>query len=568
MLSVTFAAVPAAAATPSTMDEALARIAQYAPIALAEQGAPGMSVAITDRTHTLRVITAGYANLDSKTPVTAGTRFPVGSITKGMTATAVMELRDAGRFDPARPVRSYLPWWNIGSGGKTIYAHQLLSHTGGIPDDFTFVPGYLFSVAALRQAHTLFAPGTRWSYSNDGFSTVGAMLAAIDGRTWEQSVQARVFDTLGMTHSSASFTPQSLATTAAGYVFRDMNAITPNNPALISTYPGDFVDPAGTVISTPDDMARYMRFLMNGGTNDAGKAVLSPQSYAMMTTPDDMNGKPAGPAAPELAEAPLLYQHYAYGLGVHQENGDKIVAHTGGIGGYTACMETNVTRGFGVIAMSNLVEAPLHPCAIVLYAMQVLRAQSQGQELPLLPAAQPLYLQRTAVPRAAQFAGTYTAADGSNLTFVTNAAGLALQTATSFEQLYPRGGDTFFVDDKRFAIFGLTFARDASGNFTELYSGPQWYYGTGYAGPKTFATPAAAAALTGRYEGNQLWGQSIASRVYVVKGALVLDGAPLRPQPDGTYRLGSSVVRFDTPAAGQMQRMWIDGIPLYRIDLP
>ncbi|MFN2448776.1 MAG: serine hydrolase domain-containing protein [Candidatus Baltobacteraceae bacterium] len=568
LAALLFIEVPAAAASPPTMDDALNAIAAYAPQALAEQDAPGVSIAITDKTHTLRVIALGFANLDAKTPVTAQTRFPVGSITKGMTATALMELRDAGTFDPAKPVRSYLPWWSIRSGGATIYAHQLLSHTAGIPDDYTFAPGYLFSVAALRQAQTIFTPGTRWSYSNDGLSSAGAILAALDGRPWEQSVQARVFDRLGMTHTSAAFTPQTLSDAANGYVFSEMNAIVPDHPHLVSSLPGDFVDPAGTVISTPGDMARYMRFLLNGGAAADGAPVVSAQSYAMMTTPDDMHGKPAGQATPELSEAPLLYQHYGFGLGLHEENGEKHVSHTGGIAGYSACMDTNVTRGFGVIAMSNLVEAPLHPCAIVLYAMQVLRAQSAGEALPPAPAAQGMYLQRSAVANAAKLAGTYTAPDGSQLTFVPQGAGVALQNGSTPETLYARGGNTFYVNDRRFAVYGLTFVPDKSGAIAQLYSGDQWYYGAAYRGLKTFSAPAHLAQLAGRYEGDQLWGQSIATRVFAVKGRLTADGSPLLLQKDRSYRLGTSAVRFDTLAAGQMQRMWIDGIPFYRIDLP
>jgi CubicO group peptidase (beta-lactamase class C family) len=187
------------AAQPPSIDDALRQIEAYAPQALQEQGAPGMSLAITDRTHTLRILTLGYANLDAKTPVTASTRFPIGSITKGMTALALMQLHDEGRFDPARPVRTYLPWFSIASGGKTIYAHQLLSHTGGTPDDFSFSPGYMFSVADLRNAHTIFTPGTSWSYSNDGLATTGAILETLDGRPWAQSLQTRVFDALGDT---------------------------------------------------------------------------------------------------------------------------------------------------------------------------------------------------------------------------------------------------------------------------------------------------------------------------------------------------------------------------------
>jgi CubicO group peptidase (beta-lactamase class C family) len=557
-----------APATPS-IDDALARIAAYAPQALAEQDAPGMSVAITDRTHTLRIITAGYANLDAKTPVTAQTRFPIGSITKGMTATALLELRDARRFDPNAPVKTYLPWFSIKSNGKPIFAHQLLSHTSGLPDDYTLAPGYMYSVAALRDARTIFTPGTHWSYSNDGFATLGAILSALDARPWADSLQARVFDRLGMTHSSPVFTPQTLGDAANGYVFQDMNAVTPANPRLVPSDPEDFVDPAGSVISTPEDMAKYMRFILNGGVNDAGQRVLSASSYALLTTADTMNGKPAGPVTPELGEAPLMYQTYAYGLAVHNENGDKIVAHTGGIAGYTACMENDVTRGFGVIAMSNLVEAPLHPCAIVLYAIKVLQAQAAGQPLPPVPAPAGMYLQRTAVADASRYAGTYTDARGEQLHFTSDGTHLSLETAQGSKPLYPRGGNSFYVDDPRFAIFGLTFLAQKKGQFDQVVSGERWYTSAAYSGKKTFGTPASWNALTGRYETLETWGSASSNRVLVVKGHLTLDGvAPLVPRSDGSFTVGTSIVRFDTRAAGKMQRMWIDGMPLYRVDLP
>ena len=560
---------PGSTAPQPTMQDALAQIEAYAPQALQEQGAPGMSVAITDRTHTLRILTVGYANLDAKTPVTESTRFPIGSITKGMTALALMEAHDEGRFDPSKPVKAYLPWFSINSGGQTIYAHQLLSHTGGTPDDFSIAPGYLYSVADLRKAHTIFPPGTSWSYSNDGLATTGAILSAIDGRPWAQSLQARVFDTLGMSHSSPVFTPQTLHDAALGYVFEDSYDLTPPDPHLIASVPGNFVDPAGSVISTPEDMAKYMRVILNGGVDDAGKRVLSQSSYRMWTTPDSNNGKIAGQTAPELGEAPHMYEHYAFGLAVHDENGDTIVGHTGGIAGYTACMENDVTRGFSAIAMSNLVEAPLHPCAIVLYAIKVLQAQSAGRPLPPVPPAQGNYLQRTAVANAGAYAGTYTAPDGSTLNVAANGNALALQIAGKSQPLYPRGGDTFYVDDPRFAVYGLTFVRNKAGKVDEVVSGGQWFTGAAYAGPRTFSYPRAWNALVGRYESLGVWGMPAASRVYMLKGQLLLDGAALTPQSSGSFKTaGGATVRFDTPAAGQMQRMHVDDFDMYRIELP
>lgn len=560
--------VPARAAQPPTLDDALRQIETYAGQALQEQGAPGMSVAITDRRHTLRVLTLGYANLDAKTPVTAATRFPVGSITKGMTALALMEMRDEGRFDPARPVTAYLPWFSVHSNGKTIYAHQLLSHTAGLPDDYSISPGYMYSVAALRNARTIFTPGTSWAYSNDGLATAGAILATIDRRPWADSLQARVFSKLDMSNSSAIFTPATLRDTANGYVFEDSNVLTPPNPRLTASQPGDFVDPAGSVISTPEDMAKYMRVILNSGINDAGARVLSPSSYAMWTTPDSNGGKIAGQTAPELSEAPHLYEHYAFGLAVHNENNDNIVGHTGGIAGYSACMENDVTRGFGVIAMSNLVEAPLHPCAIVLYAIAVLQAQSAGQALPAIPAPLGNYLQRTAVSDAGAYAGTYTSPDGSALTILANGNTLGLQTAQGVKTLYPRGGATFYVDDPRFAVFGLNFVRNKTGRISELDSGPQWFAGAAYDGSRNASYPGGWNALVGRYESLGVWGVAAASRVFVLHGRLLVDGAPLTPQTDGTFKAGTATVRFDTPAGGRMQHMRLDDFDLYRIDLP
>ena len=566
--SICFSMSGAPAAQGPSMDDALKQIETYAPQALQEQGAPGMSVAITDRTHTLKIITVGYSNLDAKTPVTPSTRFPIGSITKGMTALSLMEARDEGKFDPAKPVQAYLPWFSINSGGKTIYAHQLLSHTAGIPDDYTFSNGYMYSVAALRHAHTIFPPGTSWSYSNDGLATTGAILSTLDNREWADSLQARVFDRLGMTSSSAVFSPATLDSTAPGYVFDDSSIITPPNPRLITSAPGDFVDPAGSVISTPDDMAKYMRLILNGGVADNGKRVISPSSYHLWTTPDTNNGKLAGETAPELAEAPQMYQHYAFGLAVHQEDGDTIVAHTGGIAGYTACMENDVTRGFSVIAMSNLVEAPLHPCAIVLYAIRVLRAQSLGQPLPPIPPAQGNYLDRTAVANASTYAGTYRAPEGRALEFVANGSTLSLRTAAGLQTLYPRGGSTFYVNDPRFTVFGLTFLRDKAGQFDQVVSGSQWFANSRYTGPKTFTYPQRWNQLVGRYESLGIWGIPFVTRIYELKGHLMEDGAPLTPNANGTFSAGGTTLHFDTPAAGKMQRLLLDAIEMDRIDLP
>src|SRR6185437_3035320 len=154
-----------------SIDDALAAIQAYVPAAMAQQGTPGLSLAITARNRTLVVVTRGFANTDARTPVTAQTRFAIGSITKSMTALALLQLAGDGKLDPNAPVRRYLPWFSIDSGGAPVLVHQLLSHTAGLPDDFALSGGYEYDVAALRAAKVLFRPGTAWSYSNDGYAT-------------------------------------------------------------------------------------------------------------------------------------------------------------------------------------------------------------------------------------------------------------------------------------------------------------------------------------------------------------------------------------------------------------
>lgn len=556
---------PARAATAPSVEAALDAIAAYAPQAMREQGAPGLSVAITDATHTLRVITLGVANRETQAPVTSQTRFAIGSITKSMTALALLQLHDAGRLDLNAPVRRYLPWFSIASADRPVLVHELLSHTAGLPDDYAEEIGYGYNIVALRRAQTIFPPGSAWSYSNDGYLTLGAILARLDDRPWADSLQARIFAPIGMNASSPVYTPANLSNAATGYQFRDNDRPASLHPPVVPSPAMDFVDPAGSVLSTPEDMARYMRFYLNGGRTEGDTQLISPATFAAMTQPDTLsNGKPAGAAGAVLEEWPAFYTRYGYGLAVFDDGGDHLVGHTGGYSGYTACMQMNLTRGFGIIALANLVEAPLHPCAVVRYGMAVLRAQSLGQALPPDPTPpDPAH-----VAHAADYAGTYIAADGDSLHVAANGDRVELVDGDETIALYPRGPNLFWADDPKYALFLLCFRRDRSGNVVELSYGSQWYPNARYRGPRTFTHPAAWDALVGRYE-NTYDGQPAVTRVVIVKNQLTLDGTDaLRPVGNGTFALGDSIVRFDSYAANVPQRLSIDDTHFYRIELP
>lgn len=311
-------------------------------------------------------------------------------------------------------------------------------------------------------------------------------------------------------------------------------------------------------------MARYMRLYLNGGKTTDGTQLIAPATFAAMTRPDTLsNGKPAGAAGAVLQEWPAFYTRYGYGLAIFNDGGDRLVGHTGGISGYTACMQMNLTRGFGVIAFANLVEAPLHPCAIVRYAMAVLRAQSLGEALPAPPPAPDL----ARVKHAGDYAGAYTG-NGASLRVAAEGDRLQLIDGEKSIALYPRGLDLFWADDPKYALFLLAFGRDGGGRVVELTYGAQWYPNERYHGPHAFSYPTAWSALVGRYE-NTYFGEPAITRVVVVKNRLTLDGTDtLKPLANGTFALGESIVRFDAYAGKEPQRLSIDDTHLYRVELP
>jgi hypothetical protein len=215
--------------------------------------------------------------------------------------------------------------------------------------------------------------------------------------------------------------------------------------------------------------------------------------------------------------------------------------------------------------MSNLVEAPLHPCAIVKYAMAVLRAQNVGAAVPPAPTTLPIPPRKVV---ASQYVGTYRGAGGVVVTVNDSAGKLQVVDRGTTYTLDPRGDDLFWTDDPRFPNYYIAFSRNKSKAVDGFTHGSTLFTNDRYTGPRTFSYPQSWNALTGRYEAN-VWGTPFVTRIVVVKNQLTVDGVqPLAPAKNGSFTLGTSAVRFDTPAGGKMQRVWLDGSPLYRIDLP
>jgi len=126
-----------------------------------EQGAPGMTLVLSDRDGVHRVVTYGFSDIDRKTSVTPDQLFQIGSISKSFAANCALQLRQEGKLDFNKPILEYLPWFRMETKFAPITTHHLLTHTTGLPGD---PPVFLSDPNAKHQ--TAYAPGNQFHYNN------------------------------------------------------------------------------------------------------------------------------------------------------------------------------------------------------------------------------------------------------------------------------------------------------------------------------------------------------------------------------------------------------------------
>ena len=139
------------------------------------------------------------------------TRYRIASITKLFTSTAILILRDEGKLQLDDPVTRHLPWFNIRQrypDAPPITIRHLLTHTSGLPREAAFpywsdanFPTREQVRKALPRQETSYPTETRWKYSNLALSLAGEIVAAVSGADYEEFVQRRILDPLGMTET-------------------------------------------------------------------------------------------------------------------------------------------------------------------------------------------------------------------------------------------------------------------------------------------------------------------------------------------------------------------------------
>jgi CubicO group peptidase (beta-lactamase class C family) len=243
----------------------------------------------------------GYSDLVTHRKLRTDDLFWIASMTKPITAAAVLMLQDEGKLSVEDPVEKFLPefkgQWMIASKSETnitlvrpsraILIRDLLTHTSGLGD--LPAPRGNCSLAELVMAYAReplkFPPGSKWEYCNSGINTLGRIVEVASGISYAEFLQKRIFDPLGM--DDTTFWP------SASHARRVAKSYQPSpNGTLTATeiffIKGPLPDrtrtpfPAGGLFSTARDISRFYFMMLNGGSFD-GKRILSREAVAQMT---------------------------------------------------------------------------------------------------------------------------------------------------------------------------------------------------------------------------------------------------------------------------------------------
>ena len=322
----------------------IARYRERIPELMAEQGIPGLAVALVDKDRTLWVEGFGHIDGRGSAPVTADTIFSVQSMSKLFTATAVMQAVAAGRLDLDAPITTYLPEFTVHSAfeehpERKITLRMLLSHTAGftheapVGNNNELDPGdFDAHVRSISDTWLRFPVGSGYAYSNLGIDLAGYILERVEGKPFAEVMRDSLLEPLGMDHSTFDRAViRATADRAVGHVH---------------PYPKPPLDvpmtAAGGLYASAADLARFLRFELNGGSID-GRVVLDPKWLdEMQTVPPPRAGAPAG---------------YALGVVRHRwnrwEQRPDLFDHGGGGFGFLSDLWWLPQLGIGVAILTN-----------------------------------------------------------------------------------------------------------------------------------------------------------------------------------------------------------------------
>ena len=235
------------------------------------------------------VVAHGVANIETGIPMTEDTSFLIGSVTKVLTTTLLLQHVERGLIDLDERVTSYLPELQLASpaGAGEIRVRNLLNHTDGIDGDI-FLPdingeGALkMYVQQLERCATLFEPGEYLSYSNPAFMIAGRLLEVVTGKRFHDLFERELYQRIGARDSCTSAAQAILRRTAVGHFGNPVTGAAQRTRMFM--LPESWSACGSTPIMTTGDLLAFARTHLKNGVAPSGERVLSQELTQRMRT--------------------------------------------------------------------------------------------------------------------------------------------------------------------------------------------------------------------------------------------------------------------------------------------
>jgi CubicO group peptidase (beta-lactamase class C family) len=253
----------------------------------------GAVTVVVSKDRFLHLETTGFADVAAKRPMTPDSLFWIASMTKPITGAAILMLQDEGKLQVGDPVSKYLPEFaNLKPpSGKpaNLTLTQMLTHTSGLGEA---------AGPAAQQARTLadlvpiwlaapmqYEPGEKWKYTQSGINAAARVVEVVSGQTFDVFLQKRLFDPLGMKHTTFYLGDEQRARLVTAYAKnKDTGALEPVAPRAEFGPRNRPPQGNGGLYSTALDYARFCQMLLNGGTFE-GRRYLSAAAMKFLAEP-------------------------------------------------------------------------------------------------------------------------------------------------------------------------------------------------------------------------------------------------------------------------------------------
>lgn len=351
---------------PGLPSQVIERVEKAISAEMSRQNIPGLSVAVvTD--HELRWSNGyGMADLENSVPAKSMTVYRLGSISKPITATAVMQLAERGKLDLDAPIQTSCPafprkQWPITTRLLLGHLSGIRHYKGNEMDSTRHYTSMIESLEIFKDDPLLFEPGTKFSYTTYGYTVLGCVVEGASGMNYADFVRDNIFRPAGMERIRVDDVFEIIPNRAQGY--QKMKSGELRNSGLADT---SYKIPGGGFCSTVEDLAKFAIAV------ETGVLIKEGTLEEMWTAQKTRAGQSTG---------------YGFGWGIINQNGLREIAHGGGQQRISTQLYLLPDKGFAVALMANLESANLSGLArqIADLVLQLERTPTHSKFVTPLP---------------------------------------------------------------------------------------------------------------------------------------------------------------------------------------